>query len=378
MSIPRPAVLAIALAIAAPATAQVGEDRFGAAAALTIARPVAGDLFAIGGTVDVDGAVGGDAIAVGGKLRLGADVGQSIYAAGGQLTIHGKVGRSARVAGGQVEFAPGSEIGGNLSVAGGRVHLLGAVRGQVQVAGGRLLIDGPVGGDVLVSAGEVSLGPQARIAGKLRYRGSQPPQRDPAAQVDAGTEALPARPGDPAPSERESRTRRGGGPALVWTLGLAALAAALLGLLPGFTGHVATTLRERPGRSLMSGFVAFVCLPVVVLLLLVSLVGIPLALATAAGYLALLPIAYAVAAIGIGDLILRRWNARLADRTGWRIGSCAVALLLLGLAARIPWLGGWIGFLVLLAGLGSLLLQYRSTIGDRLPHRPIPGGPAIA
>jgi hypothetical protein len=338
--------------------ARLGGDLFVAGGALTVRDAVGGDLFAAGGSVDVDAPVTGDALVVGGKLRLGVDVGQSVYAAGGQLTIDGKVGHNARVAGGRVEFGPKADVQGNLSVAGGQVRLLGAVRGHVQVAGGRLWIDGPVGGDVLATSGQVALGPNARIAGKLRHRGGEPVQQDPAAQVQGGVEEWPAWHRDAATPPHPPRVMRSG-IAWWWTGGLIVLAAILLALGPKWCARNSQTLRERPGLSLLLGFVSLVCVPVAVLVLLITIIGIPLALLGAALYVALLPLAYVSTAIGLGDEALRAWRSDAAMRWGWRIAASAVVLIGLALLGHVPWLGGLLTFLALLAGLGAFALQWR-------------------
>jgi hypothetical protein len=340
------------------AQAQLGADVFVAGGTLTVREPVAGDLFAAGGSIDVDAPVSGDALTVGGKIRLGTDVGQSVYAAGGQLSIDGKVGHNVRIAGGHIEFGPKAEVLGNVSVAGGQVRLLGAVRGHVQATGGRLFIDGPVGGDVVAATGRIALGSTARIAGKLRYRGGAAVQQDPGAQVLGGTEVRPGRQRDAAASA-PARERHAAGISWWWTAGLLALAGVMLAAFPRWCARNSQTLRDRPGLSALLGFVWLVCAPVAVLVLLLTIVGIPIALLGAALYVALLPLAYVSTAIGVADQALQAWRADAAARWGWRIAATAVVLVALALLGQVPWLGGLIAFVALLAGLGALALQWR-------------------
>ena len=342
---------------------RLGADLFIAGSSISVSQPVAGDLMGFGGSVDVDAPVAGDLLGAAGRLRVGVDVGGSIFAAGGQLTVHGKVGRNLRAAGGQFELGPKSEVAGNVSVAAGQVRLHGAVRGGVQAAGGRVLLDGPVAGDVIATSGRIELGPNARIAGKLRYRSGEALTRDPAAQVSGGVEVL--LPAFGANGERDARTPEpparawADGVGWVWTAGMIVLAAALIALLPGFYARVARSLRERPGVSIALGFVLLICTPVAALIALVTLIGIPLGLLLIALYLALLPVGYVSAGIGLGDWGLRRASPARADAVGWRIAATALALVLLALAGWIPWLGWLIGLAALLAGLGALLLQLR-------------------
>jgi len=341
-----------------------GGDLFIGGGSITVREAVQGDLFAAGGSVDVDTPVAGDAVVAGGKLRLGADIGRNVYAAGGNINVLGKVGGNARMAGGQIEIAPQAQVAGNVTVTGGQVQLRGAIQGHVQTAGGQLLIDGPIGGDVIASSGQITLGPAARIAGKLRYRSGQPLVQDPAAQVTGGVEVLAPRIGRgddkarPDAALHEERTHRWTGPVRLWTVGLMLLAALLVALLPGVSAGVARTWRARAGRSLLVGFALLVCVPVAVLLLAITIVGIPIALALLAAYLALLPLAYVASAIAIGDWALQRWQSQHLAQAGWRIGAACLALLALALLGWVPMLGWAIALLALLAGLGAVVLQF--------------------
>jgi hypothetical protein len=228
------------------------------------------------------------------------------------------------------------------------------------VAGGRLWIDGAVGGDVSATAGQVELGPNARIAGTLRYRSRDTLRQDPAAQVAGGVEPLFSRANAAASAPVAAPVRAAGhGIGWFWTAGLVLLAALLLATLPGFCGRVAQSLREHVGLSLLLGFIWLVCVPVAALLLLVTLIGIPLALLAVALYFALLPVGYVSAAIGTGDWVLQTWRSANAGRLGWRIGAAAVVLVLLALLGSVPWLGSVLACAALLAGLGALLLQLR-------------------
>jgi hypothetical protein len=228
-----------------------------------------------------------------------------------------------------------------------------------------LLIDAPISGDVLATSGQVELGPRARITGKLRYRSGEALQKDPAAQVSGGIEQLvQGWSGSDAASRPPAHEpiRRGHGVGAIgwlWTAGLIVLAVVWLAMAPLYSARFSSTLRQRPGLSIALGFIWLVCVPVLTLLLLLTVIGIPLALFVAALYLAVLPLAYVAAAVGLGDWALSRWQASHAATSGWRVGAAALALVLLTALSHVPWLGAVLAFAVLLAGLGALLLQWR-------------------
>lgn len=349
--------VALSIAVGAPLAraAPPASDRFVAGGTVTEVAPVAGDLIAAGGSVDVDTDVAGGVVAAGGKVRIGGSVGQSVYAAAGQLSLVGRVARNARLAGGEIEIGPKAQIAGNLGAAAGRIAVRGAVDGHLSAGAGTLLIDAPIGGDVEAAAGTLELGPNARIGGTLRYRSTEPLKRDPAAQVVG--EIVRVGP-DPAKWSSEARQmRRGAG--LFWTTGLMLLAALLVAVTPRLSASVSESLRGRPGFSLVLGFVVLACAPIAAVLLLVTIIGVPLALLVLFAWLALLPVAWASTGVAVGDWLLARAASARADRTGWRVVAAALGVLALAFASRVPWLGGWIGFAALIAGLGAWALQLR-------------------
>jgi hypothetical protein len=198
------------------------------------------------------------------------------------------------------------------------------------------------------------LGPNARIGGKLRYASREELKRDPAAQVQGGVEQVA--PAEGAQARVKMRDEHHGG-GWVWTAGLLVLAAVLAAALPGFYAGVAETLRARSGISLLLGFAAFICLPVAALIFFITLIGIPLGLLIILLYPVLLVVGYVSTGISIGALLLQRYRREQAASRMWRLGATLLGVLGVALLARLPWIGGWIVFLAMLAGLGALALQ---------------------
>ena len=332
-----------------------GADRFVSGGSAYVDQPVKGDLIAAGGQLRVAGPVGGDLVLAGGSLRLEGTVDQDAYVAGGQIDVDGTVARNARIAGGSIALGPKARIGGNASLAGGRVETRGSIGGYLQVGAGSVLIDGPVQGDVDAGTGELEIGPQARIAGKLRYTSGKPAKIDPEAQVRGGIERVEP----PRRAHGGRRTFRAG--FAIWTIGLMILAALLAWLLPGFAARVAETARRRFGWSLLAGVVLLIVGPPAIVLLLVTVVGLPLAILGALAYLALLLVGYVAAGVALGNAVAARWRADYAARGAWRAAAAAAGVLVLCLLALVPWLGGFVALVALVAGVGALLLQLRAT-----------------
>jgi hypothetical protein len=137
-------------------------------------------------------------------------------------------------------------------------------------------------------------------------------------------------------------------------------------------------VRTRFAKSVLLGFVMLVCIPIAALLFFITIIGVPLGLLLIATYLTLLVVGYVTSGIALGEWTLMRLKFDRRDSRYWRIGAAALGVLIVGLLARVPWLGGWVVVLALLAGLGAIAQQLwhwreRPAVAVRSRLRPIKG-----
>jgi hypothetical protein len=293
------------------------------------------DRIWIGGDVDVSQAVDGPVFAMGGNVALEAPVDGDVHVAGGDVAL----GRDAAIM-------------GDVSIAGGDVVVEGPILGDLHVAGGEVRLDGQVTGDASIAAGTVELGPHARIEGRLRFYGTEM-RRDPAAQVLGGLERRHGIRHEHAPVAA-LRFPYQSVYGWIWTAALLALAALIAGALPEASNRMALELRERPWLTPLLGLLAIASIPVAALLLLFTIIGIPIALLALVGYVALLLVAYVWVAVVVGAMLLDRVSPEAAARTASRVGAAVLAMLVLALLARVPFVGGFVKLAALAAGVGMI------------------------
>jgi cytoskeletal protein CcmA (bactofilin family) len=285
----------------------------------------------------------------GGTIEVSEPTAGSLNAAGGQVLVEGAVAGPLRAAGGQVEVGPTALIGGNAFLAGGSVVVKGPIQGNLHVGGGQVTIDGPVAGNAFVGAGSLTLGPNARIDGKLKFRGGEL-TRDPGAQVVGGVTQAPARLHHHDWTAEESMTH-----GWMWSIGLVVLAAILAGALPGPSQRLAQELRERPGMTTLLGFLALTAIPVAAVMLMVTIIGIPIAILALVLYAALLMVGYVWLAVVLGGLLLDRFQVQTAAVVAWRVGAAALAMVVLAIMVRVPFVGGFVKFAALVVGVGMIV-----------------------
>jgi hypothetical protein len=270
----------------------------------------------------------GDSTFVGGRVQVDEAVDGPLTAAAGRISVNAPVSGSARL-------------------AAGRIHINAAVTGDVQAAAGRVTIDAPIGGDVKVAAGALKLGPNARIAGSLHFRGARF-ERDPGAQVAGTIDHSTAH-------TREIAPFGGAAGRWIWTATLVLLAALAAAAMPGASTRMARELRERPGMAPLLGFIAITCIPVAAVLVMITIIGIPIGILALFAYAALLLVGYVCVSVVVGGLLLERVKVESAALWAWRAGAAALAMLLLALLTRIPFVGGLILFAALVFGVGLVV-----------------------
>lgn len=321
---------------------------------VTVAGTVDGDLTVLGGQVDVTGTVTGDVLAAGGNVSISGDVQGDARIAGGQVDLAGSVAEDVAVTGGQVTVPSGGEIGGDLIVTGGQVSMAGSVAGSVEGSAGDYSSGGSVGGTEHVALVRNQPGPRAAAEPLL----------------DGLRHFL-----------------------VVFLLG-----ALLLWLLPRGMAAAGRVLRERPGRALGGGLLAFVgyiafviaaLLAMVLLAILFGLlqVGSLVAIDILGGLLAIFVVTFvfvlaiAFAADALVGLTVARWAmARLATGATGPAGAAESRWQELGLLAAgaagvviltsVPILGGWVKLGVILFGLGAFAIAWWNSWRSRSEAAP--------
>ena len=337
---------------------QLGSDYVGAGGMVNVTDPIEGDAFLAGGRVSIATEVRGDLVVAGGEVSLGGAVGDDLYGAGGNVQLDAIVTGNARLAGGDVTVGAATVVAGNVNLTGGRVQFDGNTHQDLHASGGSVRLNGEVHGDAVVRAEELVVGPEARIGGRLVFRGPSEPEIAEGAVIVGGVDF-----------ERRS-TRRifddASGHARNAVLGIGSflsfvglfLAAALfVAMFPNFTTSAASVVGRKPLQSLGLGLAFVACVPFLGVVLLITVIGIPLALLLVPIYLLMLFLGWATVALFVAQRGLDTLRpGRPATMTA-RLLALFLALAALWLLRQIPLVGGLIAFVALLAGIGAFVWQ---------------------
>jgi hypothetical protein len=325
----------------------VQNDLLRAGRTVRVDAEVEGDVAAAGSDVTVAAPVKGYVMSAGRTVSVEAPVGNDLWAAGERVSINSPVGNNAMVAGQTVRLQSGAEIGHDARLTGSEVRSEARVVHDLTIGAGRAEIGGDIGGVVHATAQRVTVLPNAIVRGDLIVRAPQPPVISTGAQVMGNVDYQ----------------KSGGGrwwPAwpLLWVclfLSLLVLAAIALYVAPTWFSRVTETLRTRPLRSLLAGALVVIAVPIVIAILLITVIGIPLAVVLTAAYVIALVLSAAFVSYRIGLWVFDRLH-----RTGVsRWSAILVGALLVSLGVSLPAVGWLIALAVVLTGAGALAVDWR-------------------
>ena len=280
---------------------------------------------AVGGTVVIAGTVTGDVQVAAGTLVITGTVAGDVSGAAGSVDIQGRVG-------GDVELGAGSFTLGEDAV----------VEGRLQAGAGSARLAGTVRGDAAVGAGSLVLEPTATFEGDLRYDGEL---------TDRGATVGGSLIHDPSLGDGDRRFLDGVGDVVFGVYGFLVsfvLGAVLLLAFPAGTDRVRDRVREDPLMSGLYGLVALVGVPVLLVFVALTIIGIPLAIVGALVFALAAWVASVLGRYAVGSWLL----GYVGTENRW--AALFVGLLAVALVGLVPVLGGLVEFVVLLLGLGAL------------------------
>lgn len=327
---------------------------------------VNGTAFVAGSNVEVNGTINGDLFVAGQNLIITGEVTGNIYSAGMNIRMEGEVGQDAFLAGQTLTVVEEATLARDLFMAGNSLLMEGDVQRHMYGAGESIALAGTIGGDATFGVNDLTLEETAVINGDLTYESER--------EADIAAGATVAGETDFRRVERQRDNRM----PMSWEQNLTArifgflwsvLSALLVWFLvkmwrPVWWERTARPLLERPLPAIGIGLLALLLTPLLFILLMITVIGIPLGFILLAVFSILLYLAKIIVAVALAMWVdgRTRWTER--QRGGWLV---LLMLVVLGLLGMIPVINFFVGFLVVIAGLGAFILShYRSE-----PRRPL-------
>ncbi|NGX58951.1 MAG: hypothetical protein KR126chlam3_00093 [Chlamydiae bacterium] len=336
-------------------------DYFAAGKTIEISGVVNGDVYAVGSQIIIDGHVLGSVIASGLSIEISGIVNENVRLAGGQIEINGTIGRNVTAAAGNIQFATRSSVGGNVVITGGIVDLYGNIKGDLSFSSSNARLLGDVGKNVKANVGKFRIGSKANIAGNLNYSSPEEARISPGAEINGNVLYKPSQVSKFFKGKWQKRIFLGSrmvGILMNFVFSFV-LGTVFLKVFPRKLKKTLDKLQNAPWKSLWTGLLVLILLPIVCLILFITILGFPIGLALLAisvlGFYTakIFPIIWSM------NALLPKIHMKQNSLVGLAIG-----LILFFLFVQVPFLGALLMAVFTLLGLGAVVLS-------RVPRRKV-------
>lgn len=317
--------LTLVLSIAASAQAITANDTAGNVFcddALMNAPVVENDLYWMGETLTLSSAdIANDVIIAGNTLNVSqAKVGGSLRAAGYTLNISGvQAENNMTCAGYAIGFDSACSARGVYGI--GASIVFDGTAESAYLAGSTVTLNGRVSGDATVIADHVEIGPNAKIDGKLKVQASSEPSIPSTASVadyefslsavdieETSQAAIAAAAAAKTTSKLLSR--------VYWTFAMMIVALFFCLVMNGSLKDSALMVKARTAPMLVSGVVGVLAMPLLLLAICLTFIGLPLAGLLAGLFTLLILFAIPFAGSSLGRVAFPSMNVWLAALIG--------------------------------------------------------------
>lgn len=292
-----------------------------------------GNVGVFGGFCEINGGIDGDLTVCGGDVWVNGNVTGDLVAFGGNVVISGDCAGTASAFGGSVSLT--GDFAGPAETGGGSVQLGGNFRDAVEAGGGAVFLEGAFAGPVKAEGEKVFVGPGASLNAGLSYAGEL--VQDPSAWVEGPVRVIEYEEPEAEKEERSIASKVVSW--FAWRLGefLALMLFAFLvwAARPGCLKALPEKMRRKPWQVPLLGLVVTLGLDLLIIVLFVTVIGIPSALAVLTLSLIFLYASWVFVGTCVGDTILKP----VFKEKGYPVlFATAVGALILVFGSNLLWL----------------------------------------
>lgn len=317
---------------------------------LIVNADVDGDVFAAGQTVVINGNVDGDVIAAANSVRVNGNVRGDIRVAASSIEVGGQINGSITGAGSNISLKEGAIVKKDVLLFGDSIELFSPIEGQAMGSAKQMHINAPIKGDVQIwDVQNLLIGPSTVLEGQLSYRSDKPAQIAPEAEIGKVIHLAP----------RSKLENINGGfswfTAILWlSAGVLLWGVAYL-LFPAWLPRMGSLAANEPGAALGWGFLMLLLTPFAIFILMITVVGIPVALLLLLFYIIVLSASKLI----VGDFLARclshylKWDGKMPF-----IIPFLIAFVTLILVSKVKILGFIVSLGTASFALGMIVLYF--------------------
>lgn len=318
------------------------------------------DLFVVGGNTKISGEVNNDVIVIAGESFVNNYVAGDLRVLGGIVNISSTIDGDLVVIGGEVYLLPGANIRGDTIVISGKIYQQSDLNNTTNIISGYVSLDGNVNGDTNVTTQSITFDDDVNIVGNLRYYAPVKAVEIEGSKVE----------GNVIFNEIKSINEVGIVKSTIinllnlWLIlkfiTTLILAFIIIHVFRVFSQRVNDLASEKMLKTFFIGLFSNIFVPFIFIILMISLIGLPLAFILLLLYILLYILATPIAGIIIGHLVAHMFGK---DTSKVNFQNTVIGVILITVIQFVPIIGDLTIFIFTLIALGAMILYiYNSFI----------------
>jgi uncharacterized protein YsxB (DUF464 family) len=233
------------------------------------AGTINGDLFCAGQNVTISGTINGDLICAAQNITVTGTINGSARLAAQTVNISSEVQRNLTVFAQDLTLDSRSKVGGDITGGINKANINGTVGRDLVAGASELTVDGHVGRNVTSAVDHLTLGGNAKIGGGIYYTSNNAVVKEQGSTVSGVIERH-------APEKHRGHRASMLGFNLFVLLSLLIMAVVLALLFPAVFERAADFGLRSLGKTLLAGIIATLLTPIIIVILMITIIGIPL------------------------------------------------------------------------------------------------------
>lgn len=305
-----------------------------------IKSDVKGDLTIGAGEIEVDNSVENSAYLFGGTVNLKSpEIGNRLVIMGGDIKISSHIKGDLIVFGGNVSLESPTVVDGDIFAYGGNLYLRGQAASSVKTGGGKIVMEGfLVQKDMTIYSDQIIANDSSSVKGALKYYAKKPINLPSTLSSNPDYNQLKS-------SGKSSSTSIAGAILMLMLLGFF-----LVWIQKNTLEKLVVHTSKKFGNVLLAGFLLSIAVPIAIILLLITYVGIMAALALAFLFITAWIFGYVYGMTLLGSVIIRMFKRSKELEVG--VIAVIIGSIVISLLSYVPIAGGLIVYIIALTGLG--------------------------
>ncbi|MFH1030277.1 MAG: polymer-forming cytoskeletal protein [bacterium] len=317
---------------------------------IKITQEIDGDVIVLAENLIIDAKVHGDVLALAENIEINAEIEGDARVAAKNVIINSKIYKNVNIFASNTEILKGAILEKDLIISSGKIKTLGTVNGDIKGIFLNAEIGGIINGNMEIEIedeGKLILYPETLINGNLNYTSKNGARIEPSAKIN----------GEVTHKEQKKTHKVNYFGKIISLFSMIALGMVFLFIDKKDIMNITHEIITHPNKSLLWGILYFFAIPLLSIILIFTIIGMPLALIFIAIYAILLYTSQVIIATAIGNAITK-------NRYG-QMTSIIFGITIFIIFTGLPWIGSGLKLLAIFIGMGAIVNMKRNSLRGR-------------